>query len=206
MKVSVWVLCLYALYFAVAFAARTLIHVRRTGANPLKRPHAKIFSREWTAAMLLGIGAGLGLLAPVLDLIGLSEPIPALDAPPGHAAGFALFAIGLLLMFWSQMTMGPSWRIGVDASERTELVTRGHFIIVRNPIYAAGFLMSLGLFLVLPTALMAASLLLLVVGVEVQVRAVEEPWLSTVHGSRYAQYIASVGRFFPGLGRSRVSL
>jgi protein-S-isoprenylcysteine O-methyltransferase Ste14 len=34
-------------------------------------------------------------------------------------------------------SMGASWRIGVDPSERTDLVTGGAFALVRNPIFSA---------------------------------------------------------------------
>ena len=47
----------------------------------------------------------------------------------------------------------------------------------------------------------AAAALLLVVGIQLQVRLVEEPYLSRVHGVRYQAYAARAGRFLPGLGR-----
>jgi protein-S-isoprenylcysteine O-methyltransferase Ste14 len=37
---------------------------------------------------------------------------------------------------------------------------------------------------------------------DVQARVVEEPYLATVHGARYAAYRRSAGRFVPGLGTS----
>jgi protein-S-isoprenylcysteine O-methyltransferase Ste14 len=36
---------------------------------------------------------------------------------------------------------------------------------------------------------------------ELQTRAVEEPYLLRTHGEAYAAYAARVGRFVPGLGR-----
>jgi protein-S-isoprenylcysteine O-methyltransferase Ste14 len=201
--VAIPVLLLYALYILVAFAVRTFIHVRQTGANPVKRPRARPFSAEWNAALLLLIGATIGLAAPVLELLGISRPIVALDSAAGHGAGFVLFAIGLVLMFWSQMTMGASWRIGVDLAERSDLVTRGVFALVRNPIYSSGMLMQAGLLLLLPDPWMIASSILLATGIEVQVRAVEEPFLHTTHGEAYSRYAAKVGRFLPGMGRIR---
>lgn len=36
---------------------------------------------------------------------------------------------------------------------------------------------------------------------ELQLRAVEEPYLLTAHGHAYATYAARVGRFAPGTGR-----
>jgi protein-S-isoprenylcysteine O-methyltransferase Ste14 len=42
---------------------------------------------------------------------------------------------------------------------------------------------------------------LTVAAIQMQVRAVEEPYLLRTHGDNYAAYAARVGRFLPGLGR-----
>ncbi|MET9817325.1 MULTISPECIES: hypothetical protein [unclassified Streptomyces] len=49
-----------------------------------------------------------------------------------------------------------------------------------------------------PNILALASLLALIVAVELQVRVVEEPYLRTVHGPAYLEYRARAGRFVPG--------
>ena len=41
----------------------------------------------------------------------------------------------------------------------------------------------------------------MLVGVEVQVRSVEEPYLITAHGDHYRRWAATAGRFVPGVGR-----
>lgn len=40
-------------------------------------------------------------------------------------------------------------------------------------------------------------------GIQMQVRAVEEPHLLATHGQAYAHYAARVGRFLPWIGRLR---
>lgn len=50
-------------------------------------------------------------------------------------------------------------------------------------------------------ALLAAALTIL--GIEIQVRAVEEPYLKRTHGASYVSYAENVGRFVPGVGRLR---
>ena len=194
---AIWVLVLFGIYFGAAFVGRALIHVQQTGDSPLKRPQAKPFSAEWFAILSLGAGVLSGVAGPVLALLNLSQPLAPIDGPSLRAIGFILFGVGLATMFWAQMTMGASWRVGVDTEERTTLVTSGLFSLVRNPIYSAGFLMSLGLLLILPAPAMAVSLLLFSIGVEIHVRIVEEPYLGSVHQTAYARYAASVGRFVP---------
>ena len=78
--------------------------------------------------------------------------------------------------------MGTSWRIGVDASERTDLVTTGPFALARNPIFAAMLPTSLGLALLVPNVVALIGFAALVVALELQARAVEEPYLLRVHG------------------------
>ena len=158
---------------------------------------------EWAGNGLFVAALGLFLVAPVLDLIGVAEPIPALDGRAGHAAGVVLYAFGLVGTLVAQGMMGRSWRIGVDESERTELVTSGLFAVVRNPIFSAMIPGFLGLALMVPNVVALVGFLALLLAVELQVRFVEEPYLLRTHGERYAGYASRVGRFVPGIGRLR---
>jgi protein-S-isoprenylcysteine O-methyltransferase Ste14 len=45
------------------------------------------------------------------------------------------------------------------------------------------------------------ALALTLLGIEMQVRAVEEPYLKRIHGEAYLHYAKRVGRFVPGFGR-----
>jgi protein-S-isoprenylcysteine O-methyltransferase Ste14 len=100
----------------------------------------------------------------------------------------------------AQTGMGESWRIGVDPGERTDLVTTGVFSHVRNPIFTAMVVAQLGVVLMVPTWVGVVALVALVVAVQLQVRAVEEPYLRAVHGDAYDAYRATTGRFLPGAG------
>jgi protein-S-isoprenylcysteine O-methyltransferase Ste14 len=99
--------------------------------------------------------------------------------------------------------MGASWRIGVDASEKTALVSAGVFGRVRNPIYSGMLLALVGLLLVVPNVVSLLALLATALGLEVHVRKVEEPYLLRVHGEGYRRYAGRVGRFVPGVGLLR---
>jgi protein-S-isoprenylcysteine O-methyltransferase Ste14 len=58
-----------------------------------------------------------------------------------------------------------------------------------------------GLLMLTPNVLAAASLVALLIALEIQVRAVEEPYLLRTHGDAYRRYAAETGRFVPGIGR-----
>ena len=74
--------------------------------------------------------------------------------------------------------------------------------LVRNPIFTAMVVFAGGVALVTPNAVALVAFALLLVTIELQVRAVEEPYLTRVHGKNYRAYLASVGRFLPGVGLS----
>ena len=61
--------------------------------------------------------------------------------------------------------MGTSWRIGVDGSEKTELVTTGPFALARNPVFSAMIPGFLGLTLLVPNFAALAGFTALVTAV-----------------------------------------
>jgi protein-S-isoprenylcysteine O-methyltransferase Ste14 len=99
--------------------------------------------------------------------------------------------------------MGNSWRIGVRDGEHTDLVDQGPFRWVRNPIFSFLILTAAALAVLVPNRLSVVAFFCLSLAVELQVRFVEEPYLSRTHGDRYAAYCQRVGRFVPWIGRAR---
>ena len=194
-------LALYIAYLVLAFGLRSWIQWRRTGSTGFKGISGRPGSADWVGGVLFVVAIALGFAAPVLDLAGVVEPIGALDAHGAHAVGAALAIGGIALTLYAQSAMGESWRIGVDESERTGLVTDGPFAVVRNPIFAAMLPTSIGLALIVPSVPALAGALALFVALELQTRAVEEPYLLRTHGRAYGDYAARVGRFVPGVGR-----
>lgn len=192
-------------FFALAFGWRSWVQWRRTGATGFIRPRPGDGAAELVGAT--GFVAALVLLvaAPVAALAGL-DPLPALDTRAAAVAGLSLGALGVVLTLGAQLAMGDSWRIGVDPDARTELVTAGVFGWVRNPIFTAMVIAAIGLVLLVPSVLSVVALVVLVGALEVQVRLVEEPYLRTTHGAPYAHYLATVGRFVPGIGREASTL
>jgi protein-S-isoprenylcysteine O-methyltransferase Ste14 len=196
-------LAAYLLYLALAFGLRTVIQLRRTGQSGFKGVSGRPPSAEWFAGVLFVVALLVGAAAPVLALVDTVEPIEGLDTRAAHAAGIVLFLLGLGATLAAQFAMGESWRIGVDESERTDLVTEGPFALARNPIFAAMLPTSVGLTLMVPSWVAFLGLAALFLALELQVRVVEEPYLRRAHGQAYADYARRVGRFVPGVGRLR---
>jgi protein-S-isoprenylcysteine O-methyltransferase Ste14 len=194
---------LWAAFGALTLVGRALLQLRRTGSTGIAGPSGRLGSIEWTGGVLFLLALALGVVAGLLDLWDVVDPIAALNTTPVHVVGIVLFALGLGGTVAAQLAMGRSWRVGVDERERTELVTGGPFELVRNPIYAAMIPAVAGLALLVPSVVALLGMALLVVALEVQVRLVEEPYLLRAHGDAYAAYARRVGRFVPGLGRLR---
>lgn len=193
-------LALYGVWFALAFGVRIALQVRRTGSTGVRGLDRDAPPPEWFAGALFVTSLAAGAAAPLLALLGVVEPIGALDGGAAHLLGIALTLAGIGATFAAQLAMGDSWRIGVESEERTDLVTDGLFALVRNPIYSAMLPTALGLALLVPSAIALLAFAALVVALELQVRVVEEPYLIRTHGDEYADYGARVGRFVPGIG------
>lgn len=197
-------LVLFGAYFGIAFVLRSFLQWRRTGDTGFRGLSGTPLTADWWAGVLF-VGALLvGASGPVSALAGV-DPLPLLEHPPIQVAGIVLASVGILATFATQVQMGASWRVGVDEDERTDLVTSGIFGVVRNPIFSAMLGTGLGLVLIVPNWPALVGLALLVIAIEIQVRSVEEPYLRTVHGTAYASYLRTTGRFVPGLGRERTS-
>lgn len=192
-------LVLYGVFFVVAFGWRTWVQWRRTGDTGL-RLHARPGSVQWWAKLGFIVALAAGVLAPVAGLAGL-EPIEQLDRPGLQALGAGVAVIGIVATALAQLQMGLSWRIGVDPSERTGLVTDGVFAWVRNPIFTAMLIAAAGFTLLVGSWVAIGGFVALIVALEVQVRLVEEPYLLTAHCDAYRAYAARSGRFLPGVGR-----
>jgi len=197
-------LALYVLYIALAFGLRTALQVRRTGSTGFHGVSGRPGSPEWLAGIGFVIALVLGLTAPLLAVLGATPPIAALEHRPVQIAGIVLTLGGIAATLYAQGAMGTAWRIGVDPSERTQLVTGGPYAHVRNPIFAAMLPTAAGLALIVPNWVALLAFATLLVAVELQVRIVEEPYLARTHGTAYNAYAARVGRFIPGSARCEV--
>lgn len=196
-------LALFTAFGVLALGWRCWLQRIRTGSTGYRG----ISRRLGLLGLIGGIGFVVamigGLAAPLLQALGIVLPVPSLDHPWIHEVGFALAVGGLAATMYTQLDMGESWRVGVDTSETTTLVRTGTFAVIRNPIFAAMVVFMLGETLLAPNPVAIAVFAIFLAAIQVSVRAVEEPYLRRVHGDDYRDYLASVGRFVPGIGLTR---
>ncbi|MCV7281248.1 isoprenylcysteine carboxylmethyltransferase family protein [Mycolicibacterium flavescens] len=192
-------LTLFVVFAVLGFGWRSWQQKRRTGSTGFRGVSGAPWSAEWLAGVGFVVAMAAALAAPILQLAGVVHPL--VDSPVLNVAGVAVAVTGIAATLYAQVDMGESWRIGVDAAETTTLVRRGVFGWVRNPIFTAMLVFAAGLTLLTPNPVAVAGFALLVATIEAQVRIVEEPYLLTTHGDDYRDYLATVGRFVPGVGR-----
>ncbi|MCP9949590.1 methyltransferase family protein [Actinomadura madurae] len=197
---AIGALVIYLFWAGLAFGLRTWVQWRRTGDTGFRGGGLAKGSTQWWARVLFTAALLIGAAGPIAALAGLPA-VGLLDHPAVQVAGAVLAVAGLAGTLAAQASMGSSWRIGVQEDERTELVTAGAFALARNPIFTTMAVTAAGLAGMVPNAVTLFGLALTIVAVQMQVRAVEEPYLLRAHGDAYAAYAARVGRFLPGIGR-----
>jgi protein-S-isoprenylcysteine O-methyltransferase Ste14 len=168
----------------------------------VRRRPATWRSREGVAFVLYvsaGVCIAYGTLAALLatgpqdDALGRAYVVAALTAA----------CLGLGIVAWAQVAMGAAWRIGMDYSASTALVTTGPFRIVRNPIYVGLITIACSLTVLVADVGMLLGTASFIAWAEVQVRWIEEPFLAHRHDGQYGAWSGAVGRFLPYMGRLR---
>lgn len=190
---------LYLVAAVLLLVVRTWQQYRSTGATGFNGFRG---AAQHPAAQVAGIGFATavltGLAAPWLAAAGV---LPVWSLPIAvTAVGAVVAAGGLQLGMTAQRTMGRSWRIGVDVTEATDLVTDGPFRWIRNPIFTGLIMIQLGTATMAATWLSLVGAALMITACQIQTRLVEEPYLRSCH-TTYPDYAATAGRFVPGLGR-----
>ena len=108
--------------------------------------------------------------------------------------GVFLCLAGLLLLLWSLLSFGMSFRVGIDTDHPDKLVTTGVFAFSRNPIYVAFWIILMGQFLIFPNWILLVYLGAATWLFHRQVLR-EEAFLSNQYGRQYAEYANQVRRY-----------
>jgi len=111
-------------------------------------------------------------------------------------AGFALSAIGIGVIVSARREFGR-YRQPTDPGQPTRmLIQTGVFSISRNPLYLGGVLVFLGIALILNMVWALLALLVSVVLCHFILIVPEERYLAAKFGEAYAEYRATVPRWF----------
>ena len=180
--------------FLLAFVA-AMVFVRRRGHDP-----RGIADGNTAAAVFTGLAGLLWLAVTVLYILDTRSVvwfgrIAVLDHYVAKGVGMALSGIGLVVGIAGEVNLGESFRVALP-QEKTTLVTTGIYRYVRNPVVLGLYLYVLGTFLIAPSLVALAAVVLNFAGYHLKVRA-EEEHLRQTHGEEYEAYRARAGRYLP---------
>lgn len=186
----------FIFYFAIAFVVKSIIVSRRIGKS------AFVIPKDDSAYGLIGFYFKMTLIIMFIYVLMFAVapgiyhwflPVNQLNSFVIKYIGTGLLIIAFIWTVVAQKDMKNSWRIGIDSTTKTELITTGLFRFSRNPIFFGMILSLIGLFLTTPNA---ATLLFLIVGtilIQIQIR-LEEEFLVTQHSKKYLEYKQKVRR------------
>ena len=185
-----------ALLILVAF--RIFLHRRATGSTGV----AGLRRTMGVGELLADPGFVGGFVMIFAGFVYGSLGYGDFDVIPMWAVIIAVFLgmVGAVGAWWSQTVMGESWGFGVEEGQDIELVTKGPFALVRNPIYTFMIFGTIGCLLMAPNAFTVMGWAVLLAAVQLLVRGVEEPHLID-SSANYRAYAATTGRFLPGIGK-----
>jgi len=186
----------FIFFFIISFVGISYKVAKQIGKNP------NVLPKDDSAYGLVGLYFKLILLAlfiyTVLLLFFPKEIFPAfkinnLEYDLFQYTGLGLMIIALIWVITAQLQMKNSWRIGIDNTMKTDLITRGLFRFSRNPIFLGMTISLLGFFLVFPTVIAFSFLLMGSILMQIQIR-LEEEYLIKEHGEIYLTYKKKVNR------------
>lgn len=175
---------------------------RREGVNPDVIHKAQKAVQKYFGALekILPIFLTLILLLhfSLLPYWNLTAPLFGKDSIINELAGLIVGLFGLTLCRIAQVTIGKSWRVGIDVDAKPGLVTNGIYKWIRNPTYSGLYLVCTGVFIAIPSFLLLYWLLAFFISMEFQVRC-EEEYLESIYGDEYRDYLKTSKRYLPYL-------
>lgn len=192
---------MYKAQFKLALAALLLgdIGVRlyyQRGRRGFKRVVVKHERREKFLYYLVGLG-----LIPIFFYI-LTSWIDRfrLPLPPRiRWFGVGLIFTSDLLFIWSHKALGRNWSPILEIRKGHILVTDGPYRFIRHPMYAAIFLIGIGVSFLSANWLVALSYMLPVICMYLVRVSDEEEMMIEQFGDEYREYMRRTGRLIPKL-------
>jgi protein-S-isoprenylcysteine O-methyltransferase Ste14 len=113
--------------------------------------------------------------------------------------GAGLIFAGNLLFIWSHRTLGRNWSPVLEIRKGHTLVTEGPYRFIRNPMYAAIFLIGIGVSLLSANWTVALSYMLPAISLYLIRISDEEKMMTEQFGDDYREYMESTRRLVPKL-------
>jgi protein-S-isoprenylcysteine O-methyltransferase Ste14 len=190
-KISVLIAAACVSAYWTTVAVKSILIARVIGKDPNVVPREKTgqFMRLFWLPII-----GIWISMPWLYLrhVHAVDPLREVIA----VCGAVVCALALAASYHCWHEMGTSWRIGIDPSEKTNLIVSGAYRYVRHPIYALSISMVWGTLAAAPSIPLLVIAILHTTLMRIEARR-EEKFMLRVHGQTYQDYLDKVGRFIP---------
>lgn len=166
------------------------------GCRGFKRAVVKHERREKFLYYLVGMG-----LIPIFFYL-LTSWIDTfrLPFPAGiRWLGAGLIFAGDLLFIWSHKALGSNWSPILEIRKGHTLVTDGPYRFIRHPMYAAIFLIGIGVSLLSANWIVALSYMMPTASLYLVRVSDEEEMMIGQFGDEYRQFMTRTGRLIPKL-------
>lgn len=181
-------------FIVLAVLGRIVIQYTFTGNHGVRVADARTDPIAAIAGTVFVLSFAISLVLIGLDVASI-RTLPVWGTAWIPLTGVLLGYTGIVVVLVAQWQMQSSWRIGVDPTETTELITQGLYARSRNPIYFGILLYWTGLCIVAPDPLIVSLGVICWTSIEVIVRCVEEPYLEAVHGQAFSEYRQRTHRY-----------
>lgn len=177
--------CFYGIYFT------KLIVQNKKGTRSFHLAKGK----HGRSALIEAFGLLLTVATPLAELVCILANTSLL---PNWLRWVGLgICISATLLFLSAITtMSDSWRVGIDSTADTEMITHGIYGWSRNPAFTAFMLHYLGCLLIFFHWGLLIVSSIAVLFFHIQIVRNEEPHLCSAFGDDYLQYTQRVRRYF----------
>lgn len=158
-----------------------------------------LIKHEWREKLLIAF-FGMGLVPILFYLLTFwldSFSLPFLPVVRWFGAG--LIVAGNLLFVWSHRALGRNWSPFLEIRKGHTLVTKGPYRFIRHPMYAAIFLIGIGVSLLSANWIVALSYMLPAISLYLIRISDEEKMMIEQFGDEYVKYIKKTGRLIPNL-------
>jgi protein-S-isoprenylcysteine O-methyltransferase Ste14 len=168
----------------------------RRGRKGFERAAVKHEQREKLVYYLAGLG-----LIPIFFYVFTSwiDTFQLLFPAWVRWSGAVIIFTGDLLFVWSHRALGRNWSPVLEIRKGHTLVTNGPYKFVRHPMYAAIFIIGIGISLLSSNWIVALSYMLPVVCMYLVRVSDEEKMMTEQFGDKYRKYMKRTGRLIPKL-------
>ena len=194
---NIFSLGLFFIFF-ISYLLKLVILYKRNGikANVLakKGKSVEISNAERLVKVTTFIWGGLWLLFSILD--SSAGQFISLGAKFSSVRYFGLIvtAVGVSIFMTAMLSMRTSWRVGIDKTTQSKLVSSGIYRYSRNPAFVGFDTMFIGFLLMYPNLLTLAVAILNIAAIHKLILQ-EEKHLEVFFGQEYLKYKNNTARY-----------